>query len=139
MREAKPAAAPESLVMRNFRFLAGAVIAFTLTTAPSFAATTYSWPLQISQPLTLSNVAYTSTSQIIVVCGVSNPNVEGEATVPVSAVNGVASYAGNVAVSIAGNSGVAVPVSGATITCTVREKTNGVFTNIGSASSLKLP
>ena len=133
--------------MHFFRAAALTSLAFLVTAAPSSAAT-YSWPLSISQPISVTNLTYSATSQLIVVCSITVPvtaggaattTVQGTATVPVSsAPSGVVTYAGNVVVSMTGSPPPAPPQSGNVVTCTLREKTAGAFSNVGSAT-LKLP
>jgi hypothetical protein len=115
-----------------------------LTAAPSVAAT-YSWPVQITQPVNVSNLTFSATSELVVVCGISTgsntpPIVEGTTEVPIRVPpSGVLTYTGNVVVSVGGPSQTGSPQAGNYATCTLREKTAGQFTNVGSASSLKLP
>jgi hypothetical protein len=133
--------------MHFFRAAVLATLALLVTAAPS-SATTYAWPLSVSQPISVTNLTYSATSQLIVVCSITVPvtagsgattTVQGTTTVPVSAPpSGVVTYAGNVVVSMSGSPPPAPPQSGNVVTCTLREKTAGTFSNIGS-ETLKLP
>ena len=127
--------------MRFLRALGFVWLGFLMTAAPAFAAT-YSWPMAMSQPVSVSNLTYSSTSELIVVCSVTaagstSPLAEGTTTVPVTVANGLAAYTGNILVQITSQSNP--PVAGAVASCVLREKTAGAFANIGSASTLRLP
>ena len=130
--------------MRLLRAACFLWLGIVLTAAPA-AAATYSWPVQVTQPVNVNNLTFSATSELIVVCGVSAssngpPIAEGTTTVPVRvAPTGVIAYTGNIAVSVGGPSQTVAAQSGYFVTCQLREKTAGQFTNVGSASSLKLP
>jgi hypothetical protein len=127
--------------MRFIRAMGFIWLALLATAAPSLAAT-YSWPMAMSQPVNVSNLTYSATSELIVVCSVTaagstSPLAGGTTTVPVTVANGIASYTGNILVQLTSQSNP--PLAGAAASCVLREKTAGAFANIGSASSLKLP
>jgi hypothetical protein len=127
--------------MRVFRSIGFVWLGLLVTAAPALAAT-YSWPIAMSQPVSVSNLTYSTTSELIVVCSITSagsslPLAEGTTTVPVTVANGLASYTGNILVQLTSQSNP--PLAGAAASCLLREKTAGTFTNIGSASSLKLP
>jgi hypothetical protein len=136
--------------MRFFRAAGLASLALAMTATPSLAQTqtTYSWPLQISQPLNVSKLVFTNASELAVVCSITVPTtaggaatttLQGSGTVPNNAVvNG--SFQGTIGITI-GNAGAPSfpPQSGETISCQMREKVSGSFSNVGSASTYKLP
>jgi hypothetical protein len=129
--------------MRQLRVVSFAGVILMMTTASAFAAT-YSWPLATSQPVTVSNLTYSATSQLEVVCGVATtpggaPITEGTTTVPVTPANGVVSYSGSVMVQIGSSSQAGAPQAGNTVSCNLREKTGSTWANVGSASTLRLP
>jgi hypothetical protein len=128
--------------MLFFRALSVIWLGMLIAAAPASAAV-YAWPLQISQPVTVSNLAFPAQSQLVVVCGIAaSPNAtsitQATTVVPVSAAaNGVVSYSGTVVVTLAGPN--PPPQAGYAVNCLLRIKVNGQFTTIGSQSAYTLP
>jgi len=126
-----------------FRALSVVWLGVMIAAAPASAAGTYAWPLQVSQPVTVSNLAFPAQSQLVVVCGIAaSPNAasitQATTVVPVgAATNGVVSYNGTVVVSLAGTN--PAPQAGYAVNCLLRIKINGQFTTIGSQSAYTLP
>jgi hypothetical protein len=128
--------------MRLFKAAGLASLAFAMTATPSLAQTQYSWPLQVIQPINVKNLPFIASSQLTVDCSMpvsliagGTTTIAGSAQVPVGAVvNGTISFNGNVAVSLNGAAanGAAAPASGNVVTCLLRSKTAGAFTNVGS-------
>jgi hypothetical protein len=127
------------------RFAAAPILALALL-APGAAvdAATYTWPLQITQPVSVTNLSFPAGSSLVVICTAfaRNPGpvkVQGGYTLPLTPpASGALTYSGTIAVSINGASEGTAPQSGSVIECDLREKIAGVFTTIGSAQ-LPLP
>jgi hypothetical protein len=109
------------------RFLRGLSLVLglsLLSTAPSFAAVTYVWPVQVSQHITMTNVAVPDGGHVALYCYVSPtsaliPVSVGTVTVPATTTpGGGLSYTGTVNVSVAPLSQtVPVPRSGDVAAC----------------------
>jgi hypothetical protein len=129
-----------------FRALSAVWLGVLIASAPASAAGVYTWPLQVSQPVSVSNLAFPAQSQLVVVCGLAaRPNAtsitQATTTVPAgAATNGVVSYSGTVVVTLMdGPNPPAPPQPGNAVSCLLRVKVNGQFTTIGSQSAYTLP
>jgi hypothetical protein len=135
------------LRMMDLRIPAIAAAALAICTAPASALTTYSWPVQLSQPVSITALPYTTTGDLIVVCSMhptltagGTSTAEGTSHVPVPQTNGPVNYTGNLTVAvIAPAASVRAPQSGDDVSCVLRVKANGAFTNVGNVSDYHLP
>jgi hypothetical protein len=140
--------------MRFLRYLWCVLAWSALSAAPSFAAT-YSWPVVIVQPVTITNVSVPQGGSVVVNCqGPPSPgadvNVIGSATVPVTASQGgTFSYSGSVSISVSPTVAFGVPgspalgapppVSGGVVTCGLYLQVNGAQTLLGKPVTKSMP
>ena len=131
----------------DLRIPAIAATALAICMAPASAAT-YSWPIQLSQPVSITALPYTTGGDLIVVCsmhialaaGGTPVLVEGTGHVPVQPANGPVSYSGNLAIPVGATSTTArPPQTGDDVSCVLRVKANGTFTNVGNVADYRLP
>jgi len=131
--------------MRFLRVVSLVLLWSMLTAAPSLAVT-YSWPVPISQPVTLTNLSLPGGTSVTLFCyvtakGAVLPMGVGTAPVPVSAgAGGGVSYSGTISVAVnpapGGNANTTPPPqSGYVASCALRTS-NGA--QLGS-SNLPLP
>lgn len=114
-----------------------------MTVAPSFAAT-YAWPVQVVQPVTVTNMTIPASVQLVLTCHVSAkgaliPMAVGTTPVPVTATSGGGfSYSGTISVPINPVAGLTVaPQAGNIASCVLRFANQAA--NQSSASTLTLP
>jgi hypothetical protein len=110
--------------------------------APSIAATR-PWPLLISQPVTATNISASTPTIVTVLCGISLSGkvYESEAPITPTLSGGVLTFNGTVPVTInpAAGSAPRAPETGDAVSCQLRQKINGAWTNLGTLSTTKIP
>ena len=142
--------------MMRFLFGLSCVLVWTmLSAAPSPAAIAYSWPVVVTQPVTISNASVPNGASVIVSCKFEIPNklnllALGSATVPVTKnQDGSFSYSGQVNVPMNPTyGGAALPpgtvvsskaLSGASVMCQLVVSAGGQQTNLGPTVYKNLP
>jgi len=131
--------------MRVLRIVSLVAIWSLSTAAPSVAAT-YSWPVLLSQPITLTNVSLPANTTVAVYCFIGPngniPMAAGSRLIPATVNgNGLVSYSGTLTVSVTPPQNTAAPPkSGDVAACSVRTQIGGVQGNLlGNESTLTLP
>jgi hypothetical protein len=142
--------------MRFLRCLSCVLVWTALSTVPSFAAGTYSWPVVIVQPVTITNVGVPQGGSVVVTCQVPVANValtgSGSSTVPVTASqSGGFSYTGPISVTLSpvGAFGLLAgappplsspgPQSGAVVSCGMYLQVGATQTPLGNTVTKPLP
>jgi hypothetical protein len=132
--------------MRIIRVVSLVFLWSALTVAPAFAAT-YTWPITLTQPVSITNYVLLPPASFTLICYVSTPNAPlpkatGGATIPVTQVAGGYSYSGPpITVQVVPPGGIVAstqpPHSGDIVSCGVHVPNSPNV--IGSSSTLTLP
>lgn len=132
--------------MRIIRVVCLAFLWSALTVAPALAAT-YTWPITLTQPVSITNFVVPPPVSFTLLCYVNSPNIAlpkavGGTTIPVNQVAGGYSYSGGpITVQVIPPTAITPntppPHSGDIVSCGVHVPNSA--NPIGSTSTLTLP